>query len=166
MPVNTFRAWFIGFVWSIILPGLNQFFFFRYPSVTVSGVRPRPVPTAQPGVKSDRGRSLALHRLSPSCCPSPSAASGPASSPTSRSLASPSTPAPSPSRSMSSSPSWPTLATSLRTRYVSSRRPRPWIPADASGGSFRLISWRSNVCTTTRSTASAISGCSSRPLSW
>ena len=39
MPVNTFRAWFIGFIWSIILPGMNQFFFFRYPSVTVTAVR-------------------------------------------------------------------------------------------------------------------------------
>ena len=38
MPVNTFRAWFIGLIWSIILPGMNQFFFFRYPSVTVSAV--------------------------------------------------------------------------------------------------------------------------------
>ena len=42
MPVNTFRAWFIGIVWAILIPGLNQFFFFRYPSVTVSGVRPSP----------------------------------------------------------------------------------------------------------------------------
>ena len=23
MPVNTFRAWFIGFIWSIILPGMK-----------------------------------------------------------------------------------------------------------------------------------------------
>lgn len=38
MPVNTFRAWFIGFIWAIIIPGLNQFFFFRFPAVTVSGV--------------------------------------------------------------------------------------------------------------------------------
>lgn len=39
MPVNTFRAWFIGVLWAVIIPGMNQFFFFRYPSVTVSGVR-------------------------------------------------------------------------------------------------------------------------------
>lgn len=39
MPVATFRAWTIGLVWAIIIPGLNQFFFFRYPSVTVNGVR-------------------------------------------------------------------------------------------------------------------------------
>ena len=38
MPVNTFRAWFIGIIWSIIIPGLNQFFFFRYPSVSVTSV--------------------------------------------------------------------------------------------------------------------------------
>ncbi|KAI0087604.1 OPT oligopeptide transporter [Irpex rosettiformis] len=38
MPVNTFRAWFIGICWAILIPGLNQFFFFRYPAVTVSGV--------------------------------------------------------------------------------------------------------------------------------
>ena len=39
MPVNTLRAWTIGILWSIILPGMNQFFFFRFPSVTVGGVR-------------------------------------------------------------------------------------------------------------------------------
>ncbi|TFK79308.1 OPT oligopeptide transporter [Polyporus arcularius HHB13444] len=38
MPVNTFRAWFIGVLWAIIIPGMNQFFFFRYPSVTVGGI--------------------------------------------------------------------------------------------------------------------------------
>jgi hypothetical protein len=38
MPVNTFRAWFIGILWAILIPGLNQFFFFRYPSVTISSV--------------------------------------------------------------------------------------------------------------------------------
>ncbi|THH00783.1 hypothetical protein EW026_g1809 [Hermanssonia centrifuga] len=38
MPVNTFRAWFIGIIWAILIPGLNQFFFFRFPSVTVGGV--------------------------------------------------------------------------------------------------------------------------------
>ncbi|KAH9840538.1 OPT oligopeptide transporter protein-domain-containing protein [Rhodofomes roseus] len=38
MPVNTIRAWCIGLCWSMILPGMNQFFFFRYPSITVTGV--------------------------------------------------------------------------------------------------------------------------------
>ena len=39
MPVNTLRAWTIGLIWAIIVPGMNQFFYFRYPSVTVTGVR-------------------------------------------------------------------------------------------------------------------------------
>jgi hypothetical protein len=39
MPVSTIRAWVIGLVWSILLPGMNQFFYFRYPSVVIGGVR-------------------------------------------------------------------------------------------------------------------------------
>ncbi|KAG9041979.1 hypothetical protein FS837_011505 [Tulasnella sp. UAMH 9824] len=35
IPVNTWRAWIIGIAWAILIPGLNQFFFFRYPSVTI-----------------------------------------------------------------------------------------------------------------------------------
>ncbi|KAF9644264.1 small oligopeptide transporter [Thelephora ganbajun] len=38
MPVNTFRAWVIGLFWAVVLPGINQFFFFRYPTVTVGGL--------------------------------------------------------------------------------------------------------------------------------
>ncbi|KAG2155226.1 OPT oligopeptide transporter [Suillus bovinus] len=38
IPVSTFRAWAMGFFWVIIVPGLNQFFFFRYPSVSVTGM--------------------------------------------------------------------------------------------------------------------------------
>ncbi|PPQ99373.1 hypothetical protein CVT24_009203 [Panaeolus cyanescens] len=38
IPCSTFRAWVLGIIWAIIIPGLNQFFFFRYPSVTVTGV--------------------------------------------------------------------------------------------------------------------------------
>lgn len=38
MPCNTLCAWIIGLAWAIILPGLNQFFYFRYPSVTITGV--------------------------------------------------------------------------------------------------------------------------------
>ncbi|KAI0331596.1 OPT oligopeptide transporter [Cubamyces sp. BRFM 1775] len=38
MPVNTLRAWVIGIIWAIILPGMNQFFYFRYPGVTVTGI--------------------------------------------------------------------------------------------------------------------------------
>ncbi|KAG6841177.1 hypothetical protein C0991_001102 [Blastosporella zonata] len=38
IPVSTIRSWFLGIVWAIVIPGLNQFFYFRYPSVTVSGI--------------------------------------------------------------------------------------------------------------------------------
>ncbi|KAG0691921.1 OPT oligopeptide transporter [Suillus ampliporus] len=38
MPVNTLRAWIMGFFWVLIIPGLNQFFFFRYPSVNITGI--------------------------------------------------------------------------------------------------------------------------------
>lgn len=57
MPCNTIRAWVIGLIWAIIIPGLNQyvfthmyrlaraltrrttrFFFFRYPSVTIGSL--------------------------------------------------------------------------------------------------------------------------------
>ncbi|KAI5122711.1 hypothetical protein M0805_009764 [Coniferiporia weirii] len=38
IPVNTFRAWVLGVIWAIFLPGINQFFFFRFPAVTVSSL--------------------------------------------------------------------------------------------------------------------------------
>lgn len=38
IPVATVRAWTLGIFWAIIIPGLNQFFFFRYPAVTVTSV--------------------------------------------------------------------------------------------------------------------------------
>ncbi|KAJ4485254.1 OPT oligopeptide transporter [Lentinula aciculospora] len=38
MPVSTLRAWVLGIIWSLIVPGINQFFFFRYPSVEVTGI--------------------------------------------------------------------------------------------------------------------------------
>lgn len=38
MPVSTLRAWIIGIAWAVLIPGLNQFFFFRFPSVTVTGI--------------------------------------------------------------------------------------------------------------------------------
>ncbi|KAJ3868065.1 small oligopeptide transporter [Lentinula novae-zelandiae] len=38
MPVSTLRAWVLGLTWSLIVPGINQFFFFRYPSVEVTGI--------------------------------------------------------------------------------------------------------------------------------
>lgn len=57
IPVGTMRSWVLGVIWSIIIPvcflldiihcnsfllaweqGLNQFFYFRYPSVTILGI--------------------------------------------------------------------------------------------------------------------------------
>ncbi|PWN48303.1 small oligopeptide transporter [Violaceomyces palustris] len=35
MPAMTFRAWFIGLVFSIIVPGVNQLLYFRYPSTSI-----------------------------------------------------------------------------------------------------------------------------------
>lgn len=39
MPSSTIRSWTIGIIFAIIMSGLNQFFFFRYPSVTIGNVR-------------------------------------------------------------------------------------------------------------------------------
>ena len=39
MPVTTLRAWTLGILWAIILPGINEFYYFRYPSIMVTGVR-------------------------------------------------------------------------------------------------------------------------------
>ncbi|KAG6872081.1 hypothetical protein C0995_013225 [Termitomyces sp. Mi166 len=38
MPVSTLRAWIIGILWAVLIPGVNQFFFFRFPSVTITGI--------------------------------------------------------------------------------------------------------------------------------
>lgn len=38
MPVNTLRAWFFGVIWAILLSGINQFLFFRYPSILLGSV--------------------------------------------------------------------------------------------------------------------------------
>ncbi|KIJ40174.1 hypothetical protein M422DRAFT_107595, partial [Sphaerobolus stellatus SS14] len=38
MPASTLRAWLIGVVFAVFIPGLNQFFYFRYPSVTISSI--------------------------------------------------------------------------------------------------------------------------------
>ncbi|KII91025.1 hypothetical protein PLICRDRAFT_28874 [Plicaturopsis crispa FD-325 SS-3] len=38
IPVSTLRSWVIGLAWAIIISGLNQFFFFRYPSVSVTPI--------------------------------------------------------------------------------------------------------------------------------
>lgn len=37
MPVNTFRAWFLGLIAVIVPPGLNQLLYLRFPSATISG---------------------------------------------------------------------------------------------------------------------------------
>ncbi|KAG1824546.1 OPT oligopeptide transporter [Suillus subaureus] len=38
IPVSTLRSWVMGFFWVIIIPGMNQFFYFRYPSVNITGM--------------------------------------------------------------------------------------------------------------------------------
>ncbi|KAG1864939.1 OPT oligopeptide transporter protein-domain-containing protein [Suillus subalutaceus] len=38
IPCNSSRAWVIGLSWAILIAGLNQFFFFRYPSVSISNI--------------------------------------------------------------------------------------------------------------------------------
>ncbi|KAJ7916207.1 OPT oligopeptide transporter protein-domain-containing protein, partial [Mycena leptocephala] len=38
IPVATVCAWTLGIFWAIIIPGLNQFFCFRYPAVTVTSI--------------------------------------------------------------------------------------------------------------------------------
>ena len=67
MPANTLRAWIIGFIWSIILPGINQFLLFRFPSITVTGVGQNlplfvsSTPISHPGV-GDRAASVLSNR--------------------------------------------------------------------------------------------------------
>jgi hypothetical protein len=39
MAVDTIRAWTIGLFGAIVIPGLNQFLFFRPPSITIGSVR-------------------------------------------------------------------------------------------------------------------------------
>lgn len=38
MPVNTFRMWFLGLCYTVLISGLNQFFSMRYPSVIITGI--------------------------------------------------------------------------------------------------------------------------------
>ncbi|KAF8263227.1 small oligopeptide transporter [Lactarius quietus] len=40
MPASTLRAWLLGIIWAVLIPGVNQFFFFRYPSVSISSIIP------------------------------------------------------------------------------------------------------------------------------
>ncbi|KAF9051443.1 OPT oligopeptide transporter [Panaeolus papilionaceus] len=37
IPVSTIRAWVLGLLFAIIIPGLNQFLYMRFPSVTMNG---------------------------------------------------------------------------------------------------------------------------------
>lgn len=83
MPADTFRAWMIGLFWAIFIPGLNQFFHFRYPSVTIGSVRrPFPIPHSPPTCEPWKGGGLlefsdvTLHSLSPNFFRFPSAARG------------------------------------------------------------------------------------------
>jgi hypothetical protein len=38
MPASTLRVWVLGLMWAVVHPGVNQFFYFRYPAVTISSV--------------------------------------------------------------------------------------------------------------------------------
>ncbi|KAH9979447.1 OPT oligopeptide transporter protein-domain-containing protein [Lactifluus volemus] len=38
MPSSTFRAWAIGLLWTILIPGVNQVLSFRYPSVSIDSI--------------------------------------------------------------------------------------------------------------------------------
>ncbi|EIM92043.1 OPT oligopeptide transporter [Stereum hirsutum FP-91666 SS1] len=38
LPVSSLRTWIIGLCWAIIIPGLNQFYFFRFPAVNITGI--------------------------------------------------------------------------------------------------------------------------------
>ena len=38
MPSSTIRAWVVGLIFSVLVPGVNELFFFRYPSVFISEV--------------------------------------------------------------------------------------------------------------------------------
>ncbi|KAF8553156.1 small oligopeptide transporter [Imleria badia] len=38
IPVMTLRTWVLGLAWAVIIPGVNQFLFFRYPSVPIVGI--------------------------------------------------------------------------------------------------------------------------------
>ncbi|EGN96301.1 hypothetical protein SERLA73DRAFT_112539 [Serpula lacrymans var. lacrymans S7.3] len=38
MTVSSLRTWVIGFLFAMLIPGLNQFYFFRYPNITITGL--------------------------------------------------------------------------------------------------------------------------------
>lgn len=43
MPASTIRAWVLGILGAIVLPGVNQFFYLRYPGIVVGSVRLLPL---------------------------------------------------------------------------------------------------------------------------
>ena len=38
MPSSTIRAWVVGPILTVLVPGVNQIFYFRYPAVTINQV--------------------------------------------------------------------------------------------------------------------------------
>ncbi|KAF8257361.1 OPT oligopeptide transporter protein-domain-containing protein [Lactarius quietus] len=40
MPVSTLCAWVLGIIWTAFIPGINQFFYFRYPYMVIEGFIP------------------------------------------------------------------------------------------------------------------------------
>ncbi|KAF8259670.1 OPT oligopeptide transporter protein-domain-containing protein [Lactarius quietus] len=36
MPVSTLRAWVLGIIWAVLFAGINQYFYFRYPTVSIT----------------------------------------------------------------------------------------------------------------------------------
>ena len=45
MPASTFRAWVVGLVWVVLISGMNQFFYLRYPSIFITLVCACPIVT-------------------------------------------------------------------------------------------------------------------------
>ena len=57
IPASTFRRWVFGLFWAIVIPGANQFFFFRYPDVNISQIC-LPLLNQVPCAKSSSSPSL------------------------------------------------------------------------------------------------------------
>ena len=60
MPVNTLRAWLLGMLWAVILPAINEFYYFRYPSLMVTNVRPTSHPPCIFNVSSTMHRAATM----------------------------------------------------------------------------------------------------------
>jgi hypothetical protein len=39
MASSTLHAWVVGLIWAVLIPGVNQFFYFRYPSIGIGPAR-------------------------------------------------------------------------------------------------------------------------------